>query len=85
MNNENLLLDKNEEEFVFDFNTVLAKLFIYWKWLAVSVVICLCLAFFYIQKQAPVYRIQQGRRIRNSTPRPASVPELCYPIQPPFF
>jgi len=38
MNNENLLLDKNEEEFVFDFNTVLAKLFIYWKWLAVSVV-----------------------------------------------
>lgn len=58
MNNENLLLDKNEEEFVFDFNTVLAKLFIYWKWLAVSVVICLCLAFFYIQKQAPVYRIQ---------------------------
>ena len=28
---------------------------------------------------------RQGRRIRNSTLRPASVPELCCPIQPPFF
>ena len=40
---------------------------------------------FYRISDASALFIMQGRRIRNSTPRPASVPELCYPIQPPFF
>ena len=66
MNNENLLLDKNEEEFVFDFNTVLAKLFIYWKWFVVSVVVCVACAFVYLRHATPVYRIQASVMINDN-------------------
>ena len=47
-----------EEESGFDFKSVLVKLLIYWKWIAASVVICLCFAYFHLQRQTPVYRIQ---------------------------
>lgn len=47
-----------EEEGGFDFKTLITKFFIYWKWIAASVIVCLCCAAFYIRIQTPVYRIQ---------------------------
>lgn len=47
-----------EEEGGFDFKAILINALIYWKWIALSVVICLCLAYLHLQKQTPVYRIQ---------------------------
>ena len=59
MNNE--LYNTNtieEEEGGFDFKTLIAKFFIYWKWIVASVIVCLCCAYFYIRIQTPVYKIQ---------------------------
>ena len=47
-----------EEESGFDLKSVLVKLLIHWKWIALSIIICLCFAYFHLQKQTPVYRIQ---------------------------
>lgn len=47
-----------DEESGFDFKSVFIKLVINWKWIAASMVVCLFLAYFYLQKQTPVYRIQ---------------------------
>lgn len=59
MNNENVMVNKfEEEENGFDFKTILMKFFIYWKWFAVSVVVCLVCAFFYLRNTTPVYRVQ---------------------------
>ena len=47
-----------EEEGGFDIKALLIKLLINWKWFVVSVAVCLCGAYLYLQKQTPVYRIQ---------------------------
>lgn len=47
-----------EEEGGFDIKSVLVKLLINWKWFVVSIAVCLCVAFFYLRAQVPVYRIQ---------------------------
>ena len=43
-----------EEEGGFDIKAVFIKLLINWKWIVVSLVVCLCCAYFYLQKQTPV-------------------------------
>lgn len=59
MDNEILTGNKlDQEENGFDFKSLLVKMFINWKWFAVSIVVCLCAAFFYLQKQTPIYRTQ---------------------------
>ena len=60
MVNENLNVNNlyEEEEGGFDFKTILMKLFIYWKWIVASVIICLGVAFLYLKTQMPLYRIQ---------------------------
>lgn len=60
MVNENLNIHNlhDEEENGFDFKTILMKLFIYWKWIVASVIICLGVAYLYLKTQTPVYRIQ---------------------------
>ena len=59
MIDENLNINQFEdEESGFDIKSVLVKLLINWKWIALSVVICLCGAKFYLQKQTPMYRVQ---------------------------
>lgn len=59
MNNENLNINKlEEEEGGFDFKIILMKLIIYWKWFVVSIVLCLLCAFVYLRYATPVYRIQ---------------------------
>ncbi|MBE6291059.1 MAG: polysaccharide biosynthesis tyrosine autokinase [Bacteroidales bacterium] len=47
-----------EEESGFDFKSLIIKLFIHWKWIAISILLCLVCAYFYIRVQTPVYRIQ---------------------------
>lgn len=47
-----------EEQGGFDIKSVLVKIFIHWKWIVASVVICLGVAKLHLQKQTPVYRIQ---------------------------
>ena len=47
-----------EEEGGFDIKSVLVKLLINWKWIVASVIVCLCGAYIYLQRQTPVYRIQ---------------------------
>ena len=50
MNNENLNINKlEEEEGGFDFKIILMKLIIYWKWFVVSIVLCLLCAFVYLR------------------------------------
>lgn len=60
MVNENLNINNlhDEDEAGFDFKTILMKLFIYWKWIVVSVIACLCCAVVYLRMQTPVYRVQ---------------------------
>lgn len=59
MNNENLMVNKfEEEEGGFDIKTILMKLLINWKWFVVSVVVCIACAFIYLRYATPVYRIQ---------------------------
>lgn len=59
MNNENLNINKwEEEEGGFDFKVILMKLIIYWKWFVVSIVLCLLCACVYLRYATPVYRIQ---------------------------
>ena len=58
MNNENLMVNKFEEEGGFDIKTILMKLLINWKWFVVSVVVCIACAFIYLRYATPVYRIQ---------------------------
>lgn len=59
MNNENLNINKfEEEEGGFDFKIILMKLIIYWKWFVVSIVLCLACAFVYLRYATPVYKIQ---------------------------
>lgn len=60
MVNENLNINNlhDEEEAGFDFKTILMKLFIYWKWIVASIVVCLCCAYLYLRTQTPVYRVQ---------------------------
>lgn len=59
MIDENLNITRfEEEEGGFDFKSVLVKLLINWKWIAISIVICLGCAYIYLRKQTPVYRIQ---------------------------
>lgn len=47
-----------EGESGFDFKSLIIKLFIHWKWIAISILLCLVCAYFYIRVQTPVYRIQ---------------------------
>lgn len=47
-----------EEQDGFDIKSVLVKIFIHWKWIVVSVLICLGVAKLHLQKQTPVYKIQ---------------------------
>lgn len=47
-----------EEENGFDIKSILVKLLINWKWIVASIIICLCGAKIYLQKQPSVYRIQ---------------------------
>ena len=47
-----------EEEGGFDIKSILIKLLINWKWIVASVIVCLCCAYIYLQRQTPVYRIQ---------------------------
>lgn len=47
-----------EEESGFDFKSLFIKLLINWKWILVSILVCLCCAYIYLQRQTPVYRIQ---------------------------
>lgn len=47
-----------EEESGFDIKSILMKLLFNWKWIVVSIIICLCGAYIHLQKQTPVYRIQ---------------------------
>ena len=47
-----------EEEGGFDIKPILIKLLINWKWIVASVIVCLCCAYIYLQRQTPVYRIQ---------------------------
>ena len=58
MINENLNFNNIEdEEPGFDFKTILMKLFIYWKWILLSIVVSLGCAYVYLQMQTPVYRV----------------------------
>ena len=58
MVNENLNFNNIEdEEPGFDFKTIIMKLFIYWKWILLSIVLCLGCAYVYLQMQTPVYRV----------------------------
>lgn len=55
----NLNMNSFEEEGGgFDIKAVFIKLLIHWKWIVASLVVCLCCAYFYLQKQTPVYRVQ---------------------------
>ena len=47
-----------EEQDGFDIKSVLVKIFIHWKWIVASVLICLGVAKLHLQKQMPVYKIQ---------------------------
>ena len=59
MIDNNLNINQFEEEGSgFDLKSVLIKLLIHWKWIALSIVVCLCFAYFHLQRQTPVYRIQ---------------------------
>lgn len=59
MINENMNINNfEEEESGFDIKTILMKLVFNWKWIVASIIICLCGAKIYLQKQTPVYRIQ---------------------------
>ena len=59
MIDENLNINQFEdEESGFDIKSVLVKMLINWKWIVLSVIVCLCGAKFYLQKQTPVYRVQ---------------------------
>lgn len=67
MTNENVNLNNfEEEEGGFDLKIILMKLFIYWKWVALSVVCCLIAAFFYLRNTTPVYRIQASVMINDA-------------------
>jgi len=58
MVNENLNFNNIEdEEPGFDFKTIIMKLFIYWKWILLSIIVCLGCAYVYLQMQTPVYRV----------------------------
>ena len=54
-----------EEESGFDFKAVLVKFLIHWKWIAASIIVCLCLAKIHLQKQTPVYQIQATAMIND--------------------
>ena len=58
MINEDLKNNPFEEESGFDIKGALVKLVIYWKWIALSIIVSLCLAKIYLQKQTPIYRVQ---------------------------
>lgn len=58
MNNETYTPNTFEEESGFDIKSILVKLLINWKWIVASIIVCLCVAKIYLQKQPPVYRIQ---------------------------
>lgn len=47
-----------EEESGFDIKSVLIKFLIHWKWIVASVAVCLCFAYYHLQKQTPVYKVQ---------------------------
>ena len=67
MTNENMNLNRfEEEEEGFDFKIILMKLFIYWKWVVLSVLCCLIAAFFYLRNTTPVYRIQASVMINDA-------------------
>lgn len=58
MNNDIYTPNTLEGEGGFDLKSVLVKLLINWKWILASIIVCLCCAKVYLQKQPSVYRIQ---------------------------
>ncbi len=58
MDNENLQNNNSEE--AFDTTGLLLAFLANWKWFALSVVVCLIAAFFYIAKQIPVYSVSSS-------------------------
>lgn len=67
MINENLDINSyEEEEGGFDIKSILMKLLFNWKWIVASIVVCLFGAKIYLQKQAPVYRIQATVMINDN-------------------
>lgn len=66
MIDENLNITRfEEEESGFDIKSVLVKLLINWKWIVASIIVCLCCAKVYLQRQPPVYRIQAAIMIND--------------------
>ena len=58
MVDDNLNVNELDVTDGFDLKAILMKLFIYWKWILVSVLLCLMCAFLYLRYATPVYRIQ---------------------------
>lgn len=49
----------------FDVKELLLKYMVYWKWFAISVIVCLVCAFFYLKTVMPVYRVSSSVMIKD--------------------
>lgn len=58
MTNENIRTEKTQAEEGFDFKALLTKFFIYWRWFAVSLIVCLLCAAIYLRYKTKVYEVQ---------------------------
>ena len=66
MVNENVNINNIEDgEDGLNIKLVIIKLFIYWKWILLSVIVAFVCAYLYLQKQTPVYRIQASVMIND--------------------
>ncbi len=74
MNNlENV--DVKENESSFDIKAIFTIVLLHWKWFALSIFVCLCLAFIYLRYKTPVYQVAVKILVKddqNSQPRGGS-------------
>ena len=69
----NNMTPENPEENSFNLYEIIFKYLVYWPWFAVSVLVCVVLAFVYLRYQAPVYNVTASVLIKEDESRNRSM------------
>mgnify|MGYP001751733365 CR=1 FL=1 len=67
----NTPMDNNQEEININYQILLQKCLIHWRWFLTSILICLALAFIYIRYTIPMYKISASMLVQEESKKGA--------------
>lgn len=62
---QNIPVNNEQDELIIDYQAIWQKCIKHWRWFAVSVLVCLIIAFIYIRYTTPIYNVTAGVLIQQ--------------------